>query len=102
MPPKSCMGTPGSNRPRFVGGVFRKGVQGGSSMLEMSKGECFSLQIISLKCQVKAERHGSAHQLNWKKTGLSVAWFKRELVTSRVAADDANQGGLRVPCILSR
>ena len=29
----------------------------------------------------KAERYGAAHQLNWKKTGLSRAYFKTELVT---------------------
>ena len=46
-------------------------------MLELSPDEQQALQIVVLRTSVRAERYGAAHQLNWKKTGLSRAYYRK-------------------------
>ena len=64
----------------------------GESMLDLTEEEQRALQIVSLVTSVKAERYGAAHQLNWKKVGLSRAYFRKErlqesrMPTARCAA----------------
>ena len=65
----------------------------GESMLELSKEECLALRIVILHTEVKQERYGASHQLNWKKVGLSRAYFKKELVTETSMPTEI-EGGL--------
>ena len=45
-------------------------------MLDLSAEEQQALQIVVLRTSVRAERYGHAHQLNWKKVGLSRAYYR--------------------------
>ena len=56
--------------PRFHGGVFRCGAASGEFIYELSQEEQNALRIVVLRTEVKEEKYGAAHQLNWKKTGL--------------------------------
>ena len=67
--------------PRYKHGGFDLHHKTGDSMLDLSEDERRSLQIVVLRTDVKAERYGASHQLNWTKVGLSRAYFKKELVT---------------------
>ena len=59
------------------------GQQGaGVSMLDLTQDECSALQIVVLRTDVRKEQYGAAHQFNWKKVGLSRAYFKSELVSA--------------------
>ena len=49
-------------------------------MHEMTVDECRALSIVVLRTSVQQERYGAAHQFNWKKVGLSRAYFKKDLV----------------------
>ena len=49
-------------------------------MLELTEAERRALQVVVLRCEVKASQYGAAHQKNWKKTGLSRAFFQKERV----------------------
>ena len=74
--PKECV-----TWPRYHDGEFSF-VSNGSSMLELTVAECQALRIIMLITDVRQERYGSAHQLNWKKVGLSRASFTSQLATA--------------------
>ena len=50
-------------------------------MLMLSEAEQQALQIVVLRTSVEAEKHGAAHQLNWKKIGLSRAYFRQAHLT---------------------
>ena len=52
----------------------------GASMLELTEEERRALVVVVLRTNTKAERYGASHQLNWKKVGLSRAYYKQELV----------------------
>ena len=52
----------------------------GASMLELTEEERRALVVVVLRTNTKAERYGASHQLNWKKVGLSRAYYKKELV----------------------
>ena len=67
--------------PRYRQGQFADVGRDGVSMLELTLEECRALQIICLRTQVKAQRYGGPHHTNWKKVGLSTAYFKRQAVT---------------------
>lgn len=64
--------------PRYRQGSFVNFGVHGDSILELSIEEARALQIVVLRTKVKAEKYGAAHQLNWKKVGLSTAYFKSE------------------------
>ena len=49
-------------------------------MLHLTDAEVKALAIVVLKTDVKQERYGAAHQHNWKKVGLSRAYYKKVLV----------------------
>ena len=66
--------------PMYVHGVYQV-VTSGESMLALSEDEKRALQIIVLKTNVKQERYGAAHHANWKKVGLSRAYYKDMAVT---------------------
>ena len=65
--------------PVYVDGIY-KWAAAGESMLSLTEDEKRALQIIVLKTNVQAEKYGGHHQLNWKKVGLSRAYFKNQLV----------------------
>jgi hypothetical protein len=49
-----------------------------------------SLQIVGILTQCKKEQFGAGHHINWKKTGISKAWFNkirvcRDNITSTMA-----------------
>ena len=52
----------------------------GASMLELTEEERRALVVVVLRTNTKAERYGASHQLNWKKVGLSRAYYRQELV----------------------
>ena len=66
--------------PRYAEGQFTF-TGGGSCMLELTERERDALRIVVLVVNVQKERYGSAHQLNWKKVGLSRAYFVERAVT---------------------
>ena len=50
-------------------------------MLELSEEERSALTIVILHTSVRKETYGAAHQFNWKKVGLSRAYYKKFAVT---------------------
>ena len=50
-------------------------------MLELTEEERRALCIVVLRTTVKKERFGAPHQYNWKKVGLSMAYFREAPVT---------------------
>ena len=50
-------------------------------MLTISSEESKALRIIVLRPQVRAQRYGAAHQLIWKKVGITTTYFRSEAVT---------------------
>ena len=69
--------------PRFDAGLYSLHATIGESLLELSVEEARALQIVVLRTNVQAETfspHGPGHHQNWKKVGLSRAYFKPDLV----------------------
>ena len=66
--------------PRYHHGAFHLQNTTGQSILELTEEEQRALRIVCLKTSVQAERYGGAHQLNWKKVGLSRAWYQKSAV----------------------
>ena len=66
--------------PKYDGIDFKLDNEG-VSMLELTQDERRSLQIVVLRTQVQSIRYGAAHHCNFKKMGLSRAYFKSALVT---------------------
>ena len=52
-------------------------------MLALTQTEKDALRIIVLVCKVEKEVYGAAHHMNWKKTGLSRAYYKKTQVDER-------------------
>ena len=50
-------------------------------MLELSEEERRALTFVALRTEVRQEKYGAAHQYNWKKVGLSRAYYKKERVS---------------------
>ena len=72
--------------PRYHGNEFKDGGSpgpqcDGESMLELDEEGRRALQIVVLRIELQKEEYGSIHKFNWKKTGLSRAYFKPQLVT---------------------
>ena len=51
-------------------------------MLDLTEQEWRALQIVVLRTDVRKEQFGGVHHLNWKKVGLSRAYFKKELLSA--------------------
>ena len=66
--------------PRYQHREFLLGNKSGPSMLDLTEEETRALQIVVLKTTLKQERYGASHQYNWKKTGLSRAYWKEQRV----------------------
>jgi hypothetical protein len=66
--------------PRYLHGEFSLQHTTGVGMLELTEEETRALQIVVLRTEVKPQRFGAAHQVNWKKVGLSRAYFQKNLV----------------------
>ena len=80
--------------PKYIDGIYKNAISG-ESMLALSEDEKRSLQLIVLKTSVVQEKFGARcgpDQFNWKKTQLSRAYWRTELVcreklpTARVKA----------------
>ena len=69
--------------PRYYGGVFRLDAPSGDLILDLSPEEQKALQIVVLRTDVQEEKYGAAHHLNWKKVGLSRAYY----VKGRLSAE---------------
>ena len=68
--------------PRYHGGVFRFGAPSGPLILELSVEEQRALKIVELRTDVREEKYGAAHHLNWKKVGLSRAYYVKDRLSS--------------------
>ena len=51
-------------------------------MLELTQAEQDALRIVVLVCTLQKEVYGASHQMNWKKTGLSRAYYRQARVLS--------------------
>ena len=67
--------------PRYNQGTFSLESSVGASMLELEEEERRALRIVVLRTNVKKEKFGAPHQLNWKKVGLSTAYFRKDRIT---------------------
>ena len=67
--------------PRYHGGVFKCSAASGEFIFDLSEAEWQALRIVVLRTDVKEERYGAAHHLNWKKTGLSRAYYVKDRLT---------------------
>ena len=78
--------------PKYDCGAFSLTARHGDSMLDLTQEEQQALQIIVLRTSVRQEKYGAAHHLNWKKVGLSRAYFRQgrlredSMPTARAAA----------------
>ena len=66
--------------PMYLHGVYQI-VDAGESMLALSEDERRALAIIVLRTNCQQERYGAAHHSNWKKVGLSRAYYKEHALT---------------------
>ena len=69
--------------PRYANGRYSMQQAEGQSLLDLSTEEARALQIVVLKTSVQEEtfaRHSPGHHKNWKKVGLSTAYFRRDLI----------------------
>ena len=69
--------------PRYQHGRYSFANAEGESLLELSVEEARALQIVLLETNVKKERfalRAPSHHLNWKKVGLSRAYFRKDRI----------------------
>ena len=67
--------------PRYEYGEFSLQALSGESMLCLTSEENQALRIILLRPQVRAQKCGAAHQVNWKKIGITTAHFRADALT---------------------
>ena len=67
--------------PRYHQGSFSIAAPAGESMLELTQDEREALRIVVFRPKVKKETFGAPHQFNWKKVGVSTAYFREERLT---------------------
>ena len=67
--------------PRYSDGEFSLGLLRGESMLDLTEAERQALCVVVLRTQVKSEKYGAAHHLNWTKVGMSRAYFPKDAVS---------------------
>ena len=75
----------GSPGPQFAG----------KSMLDLDLQKRRALQIVVLRTEVQKGKYGAAHHFDWKRVGLSRAYFKRELVREKVMPTPRAKADLR-------
>ena len=66
--------------PRYNQGTFSMASRLGVSMLELTQEERLALRIVVLRTNVKKEKFGAPHYYNWKKVGLSTAYYREERI----------------------
>ena len=81
--------------PRYRGGKFIQEDGLGESMLELTEEEQRALQLVCLRTEVKKERYGSGYHFNWKKVGLSRAYYQKERVCEASMPTDRSRAALR-------
>ena len=81
--------------PRYLHGGFSLRHTSGESMLELSEDEAQALQVVCLVTSVRKEGFGANHQFNWKKIGLSRAYFRKEAVTEATMPTPRAQAAYR-------
>ena len=64
-------------------------------MLELSEVEQRAIQVVSLRCEVRKETYGRADHFNWKKVGLSRAYYRQERVCEESMPTDRARAALR-------
>ena len=64
-------------------------------MLELTTEEQRALQVASLRCEVRKETYGRADHFNWKKVGLSRAYYRNERVCEESMPTDRSKAALR-------
>ena len=64
-------------------------------MLELSEVEQRAIQVVSLRCEVRKETYGRADHFNWKKVGLSRAYYRQERVCEENMPTDRARAALR-------
>ena len=64
-------------------------------MLELTTEEQRALQVVSLRCEVRKETYGRADHFNWKKVGLSRAYYRKERVCEESMPTDRAKAALR-------
>ena len=72
--------------PQYRYGSYDNSWTSGECMLSLSEEDCSALQIVVLRTNCSMEKfsaRGLGHHMNWKKTGLSRAYFKDKLVEER-------------------
>ena len=81
--------------PRYRGGEFLLEDGPGESLLELTQEEQRALQVVCLRTEVKQEKYGAAHQFNWKKVGLSRAYYQKQRVCEASMPTDRCRAALR-------
>ena len=81
--------------PRYRDSEFVLGDGLGESMLELTTEEQRALQVVSLRCEVRKETYGRADHFNWKKVGLSRAYYRNERVCEGSMPTDRAKAALR-------
>jgi hypothetical protein len=66
--------------PRYEAGEFRLENASGASMIDLTQEERRALQIVVLRTSVEKEQYGGSHHFNWKKVGLSRAYYMKHAV----------------------
>ena len=87
--------------PRYDAGYYSLHNATGETLLELSVDEARALQIVVLRTNVQAETftpYGPGHHQNWKKVGLSRAYFKPELVQESSMPTPKAQAAFRFLC----
>ena len=64
-------------------------------MLDLDLQKRRALQIVVLRTEVQKGKYGAAHHFDWKRVGLSRAYFKRELVREKVMPTPRAKADLR-------
>ena len=81
--------------PRYRDGEFVLAHGPGESMLQLTEEEQRALQVVCLRTQVQQEMYGAAHQFNWKKVGLSRAYYQKQRVCEASMPTDRCRAALR-------
>ena len=63
--------------------------------MELSEVEQRAIQVVSLRCEVRKETYGRADHFNWKKVGLSRAYYRQERVCEEHMPTDRARAALR-------
>ena len=84
--------------PRYRYGHYAFDNAGGESLLALGTEDARALQIVVLRTSKQVEKfsaHGPTHHQNWKKVGLSRAYFKPDLVQESSMPSDKSKAAFR-------